>query len=132
METAAELAVSVTFCAVATEETVAGNPTLVAFAGTITEVGTVTAELLLDRFTVSPPVGAAEVSVTAQASVPDPVIDPLLQVSVLRAAAGALAVPVPLKAIVAVEPDDELLVMVSSPAAAPAVAGSNPRFKVSV
>ncbi len=34
------------------------NPALVAPAGTVTVFGTVTAELLLDRFTISPPLGA--------------------------------------------------------------------------
>jgi hypothetical protein len=105
------LAVIATACAVATEATVAVNPKLVAFAGTVTVLGTVTAELLLDRLTLSPPLGAAAVSVTVHASVPDPVMVPLLQYSALSAAGAA--VPVPLRLTTAVLLVDELLVMVS-------------------
>lgn len=64
----------------------AENPALVAPAGTVTVLGTVTAELLLDRFTISPPLGAEVLSVTVQASVPDLVMAPLLQDSALNAA----------------------------------------------
>ena len=109
-DTLPALAVIVTACAVATEATVAVNPTLVAFAGTVTVLGTVTAELLLDRFTVSPLPEAGAVSVTVHASVPDPVIAPLLQYSALNAAE---TVPVPLRVISAVALVEELLVMVS-------------------
>ena len=105
------LAIIVTACAVVTEATVAVNPTLVAFAGTVTVLGTVTAELLLDRLTVSPSLGAEAVSVTVHASVPDPVMTPLLQYSALSAAGAA--VPVPLRLTTAVLLVDELLVMVS-------------------
>jgi hypothetical protein len=107
------LAIIVTACAVATEATVAVNPTLVAFAGTVTVLGTVTAELLLDRLTLSPPLGAAAVSVTVHASVPDPVMTPLLQDSALSAAELVPVVPVPLRLITAVPLVEELLVMVS-------------------
>ena len=105
------LAVIVTACAVATEATVAVNPALVAFAGTVTVLGTVTAELLLDRLTLSPPLGAAAVSVTVHASVPDPVMVPLLQYSALSAVGAA--VPVPLRLTTAELLVDELIVMVS-------------------
>jgi hypothetical protein len=87
------------------------NPALVAPAGTVTVLGTVTAELLLDRFTLSPPLGAEAVRVTVQASVPDPVMAPLLQDSALNAA--GTAVPVPLRVITAELPVEELLVMVN-------------------
>ncbi len=60
------LAVSVTLCAVLTELTVAVNPALVCPAGILIEDGTVTAELLLDRTTVNPPLAAATFSVTGQ------------------------------------------------------------------
>lgn len=73
------------------------NPALVALAGTVTVLGTVTAELLLDRFTINPPLGAAAVSVTGHASVPDPIIVPLLQYSALNAAVLVPVVPVPLR-----------------------------------
>jgi hypothetical protein len=84
------------------------NPALVALAGTVTVPGTVTAELLLDKLTISPPLGAAAFKVTVHASVPDPAMDPLLQYNALSA-----AVPVPLRLTDAVPLVDELLVMVS-------------------
>ncbi len=71
------LAVSVTVCAVLTEETVAVKLAVVAPAATVTVAGTVTAELLLARLTVNPPLAAAAFSVTVQLSVPAPVMDPL-------------------------------------------------------
>ena len=90
--------------------------------GTVTEAGTVTAELLLDRLTTSPPAGATEFSVTVQAFVPDPVMDALLQLSALSAAE---AVPVPLRLIAVAALVDELLLMVNCPVAVPAAVGSN-------
>ena len=87
------------------------NPALVAPAGTFTELGTVTAELLLDRLTVSPPLGAEVVSATVQASVPDPVMAPLLQDSALSAAGAGI--PVPLRLSTAALPVEELLLMVN-------------------
>jgi len=73
------LAVRVAVCVVPTAETVAVKPALVALAGTVTVAGTVTAALLLDKFTLRPALGAAAFSVTVQASVPVPVMDALLQ-----------------------------------------------------
>lgn len=73
------LAVIVTACAAATANTVVVNPALVAFAGTITVFCTDTAKLLLDRSTLSPPIGAGAVSVTMHASAPGPAIAALLQ-----------------------------------------------------
>jgi hypothetical protein len=108
-ETLPEVAVSVAAWAVETDATVAVNPALVALAGTVIMAGTVTAALLLDRLMLNPPAGAAEVSITVQASVPDPVIVPLPQERALNAAGGA--VPVPARRIVAVEPFEELLLM---------------------
>jgi len=97
-----------------TDETVAVNAALVAFAGTVTVAGTVTAALLLDRLILRPTLGAVELIVTVQASVPAPVMEALLQESALNAAETAVAaVPVPLKAITAVLLAGELLVMVS-------------------
>jgi hypothetical protein len=84
------------------------NVAVVEFAGTVTVTGTVTAGLLLDRLTLSPPLAAAAFSVTVQASVPAPVIDALLQVSALNT--GATGVPVPLRLISAVGLVEELLV----------------------
>jgi hypothetical protein len=108
-----ELALMVTALEAVTEDTVAVKPALVAFAGTVTEPGTVTAESLLVRFMIRPPLGAAAVNVTVQASVPDPVMVALLQESALNAAVLEAAVPVPLRVITAVLFVDELLEMVS-------------------
>jgi hypothetical protein len=109
LATPPEVAVSVAAWAVETDAIVAVNPALVALAGMVIMAGTVTAALLLDRLTLSPPAGAAAVSVTVQASVPDPVMVPLLQERALNAAGAA--VPVPLSPITAVEPFEELLLM---------------------
>jgi hypothetical protein len=100
LETPPALAVSVTACADVTEDTVAVNPALVAFAGTINVAGAVTAELLLARFTLTPPLPAAAVSVTVQLSLPDSVIDALLQESALNAAGAAAPLPVGLIVVV--------------------------------
>jgi hypothetical protein len=106
-----EAAVRVTACAVPTDDTPAVNPALVAFTGTVIVAGTVTAALLLERIMLSPPLAAAEVSVTVQASVPDPVMDPLLQESALNSV--GVEVPVPLRTITAVPLVEELLLMLS-------------------
>jgi len=101
------------------------NTALAAPAGTVTVLGTVTAELLLDRFTVSPSPGAAAVSDTVHASVPDPVMALLLQYSALNAALPVPVVPVPLRVITGVAVVEELLAIVNCPVAAPAAAGLN-------
>jgi hypothetical protein len=124
------VAVIVTAWAVATEDTVAVNSALVAFAGTVTVLGSVTAELLLNRFTTSPPLGAERVSVTVQASEPNPVMAPLLQDSALNAAEPVPVVPVPLKLITGVSVVEELLAMASCPVAVPAATGLNCTFKL--
>lgn len=103
------------------------NPALVPPAGTLTEAGTVTAELLLERPTANPPLGAAAFNVTVQLSVPAPVIEPLEQVS-----PASTGTPVPLNAMEVVVPVDELLVSVSEPDAAPAAVGSNCTVSVAV
>ena len=107
------LAVRAADCAVLTDDTVAVKPALIAFAGTVTAAGTTTAESLLDRLTLAPPLGAAALNVTVQASVPDPVIDPLLQENPLNAATAVAATPEPLKLTTAVPLVEELLVMVN-------------------
>jgi len=109
-ETLPALAVSVTAWADATDETVAVNAALVALAATVTVAGTVTAALLLERLTLCPPLGAAALSVTVQASVPDPVMDELPQESALNVTGET---PVPLSEIVAVPLVEELLVIVN-------------------
>jgi hypothetical protein len=114
------LAVSVTDCEVLTEEIVAVKLALVAPAGTVTDAGTVTAELLLARLTRNPPPAAAALTVTLQLSVPVVVIDPLAQVNEFRT-----GTPVPLRLRLVEVPEVELLVNMSEPVAAPAAVGSN-------
>jgi len=67
--------------------------------------------LLLVKDTLKPPLPAAPLSVTVQASLPAPVIDALLQDSALKVA--ATAVPVPVRPITAVPLVEELLWIVS-------------------
>ena len=110
-----------------TEVTVAVKLAVVAPAATVTDAGTVTAVLLLARLTMSPPLAAAALNVTVQLSVPAPVNDPLVQLSPLNT-----GTPVPLRLITVEVPLEELLVRVSCPLAAPAVAGSNCRVSVAV
>ena len=87
-------------------------------AATVIDAGTVTAELLLARFTANPPAAAAVFKVTVQASVPEPVRDEFVQESPV-----STGTPVPLRLITF--EDEESLAIVSSPVAEPAVAGSN-------
>jgi hypothetical protein len=88
---------------------------LLAPAATVTVAGTVTAELLLDRLTLTPPLGAAALSPTVQVSVPAPVIVPLAQLSEDRVAVFVVLadVPMPLSPITSVPLVDELLVIVT-------------------
>jgi hypothetical protein len=96
-------------------------------AATVTEAGAVTAELLLARLTVNPPVGAAVFSDTVQLSVPAVLIDPLLQVKPLNTGC-----PVPLRLITVEVPDEELLVRVRVPETVAAAVGSNCTLSVAV
>jgi hypothetical protein len=68
-----EVAVRVTACELLTDATFAVNAALVAVAGTVTELGTIAARLLLNRLTLTPPDGAAEPSDTMHVVVPAPV-----------------------------------------------------------
>jgi hypothetical protein len=120
-------AVSVTVVAVLTALTIAENVALAEPAATVTELGTVTAPLLLPRFVINPPVAAAAFSVTVQLSVPAPVIEPLEQVRPV-----STGIPIPLRLTTADVPVEELLVSVSVPEAAPAVDGSNCTVRVAV
>lgn len=112
-----------------TVETDALNPTLVALAGTVTLGGTVTAELLLERATANPALGAAPLRVTVQASVPAAAMDTLVQVS---AESAADETPVPLRLTTAVGLVEELLVMVSVPVNELAWPAENCIFSVAV
>jgi hypothetical protein len=121
LETAPAVAVRVAVCAVVTEAILAEKAALVALAGTVTMAGTATAVLLLERLTFSPPLPAAALRFTVQESVPNPVIEALMQEKELSVPAAA--VPVPLS-ITAIELVVELLARVSAPETAPAVEGS--------
>jgi hypothetical protein len=81
-------AVICTFVSVLTTAAVAVNAALVAPEATVTEAGTVTLPLLLDKLTRSPPLGAAAVRPTVYALVPAPVSDAGLQLIPLNAAAA--------------------------------------------
>jgi hypothetical protein len=85
LETLPALAVRATAWADATDSTLAMNPTMLALAGTINMAGTVTAALLLARLTAWPPLPAGVISVTVQGSLPDPVMNALLQANALTA-----------------------------------------------
>src|SRR5690242_11020912 len=74
--------------------TVAVNPAVVAPAATVTEAGTLTAPLLLDRDTVAPPPGAPCVSVTVHEDVPGALTVVGLHETLLRLV-GALTVMLP-------------------------------------
>jgi len=104
----------------------------VAAAATFTEAGTLTAALLLERATDTPPVGAALASVTVQLSVPAPVMDEFVQANPFKAGAEGAATPVPLSPTVTDAFDSELSAMVSWPVALPAAVGANCtlRFRV--
>jgi hypothetical protein len=118
---------SVTVWAVETAETVAEKLALVAPAATVTEAGTDADELLLDRPTLNPPLAAAAFSVTVQASVPDPVMEELVQLSEFRT-----GTPTPLRLTEVEEPVEELLDKLSCPFAMPAAVGLYCRVKVAL
>lgn len=102
------------------------NSAVVVLAGTVRVEGTLTAALLLDRFTTWPPLGAAELKVTVQTSVPAPVIEALTHE---REASGL--VPFPCRRTIAVGPD-ELLATLNWPSDDPVEEGSNLRFTLTV
>ena len=114
-------ALTVADCAVVTDATVAVKDTVLAVAGTVTELGTATALLVLESATVTPPVGAVPDSVTVHESLSAPVIEVLPQETPLTV--GAAEVPVPLR--VTEELEDALLEIVNCPVADAALAGSN-------
>lgn len=116
------LAVRITVCAEVTDVAVAVKLAPMDPCGICTAAGAVTAAALLARFTVNPPTGAALLSVTVQASVPDPVNEPLAQVSELSVGRIAI-VPVPLSPMARVPPPAALLASVKIPVTAPAAEG---------
>jgi hypothetical protein len=119
-ETPPAVAVRFTDCEVDTVETVAEKLAVAEPAATVTVVGTVTDVLLLARLTANPPVADGAFRVTAQASVPAPVIEPFEQL--IPESTGT---PVPLSPITVDAPVDELLASVNVPDAEPAAVGSN-------
>lgn len=94
LDTPAAAAVSTTVCAVLTDVTVARKIALVDPAAIKTDVGTITDLLLLVTVTIIPVLGAGELRVTVQESVPDPVIDPFVQESALSTGGGRASVNV--------------------------------------
>ena len=110
-----------------TDTTVAVKLAVVAPEATVTEAGTVTAELLLATPTAKPPLAAATFSVTVQLSVPAAVIDVSPQLKSLNT-----GVPDPLRLTTVDVPLDELLVKVNEPVSAPAAVGSNCTVSVAV
>lgn len=121
------LAVSVAVSAEFTGDTLAVKLALLAPAATVTEAGTLTSELLLDRPIVNPPLAAGVFTVTAQLSVPEPVIELLVQLS-----AVSPGTPVPLRPTTIELPFEELLAIDSCPACTPATVGSNSTLSVNV
>ena len=117
-------AVNVTVCAVVTAVAVAVKLAPFVPPAICTDGGTVTAELLLAKFTVIPPVGAFALTVTVHVSVAAPVSELVAQLSDWTDGKMAM-VPVPLSATVIVPPLVALLVMMRLPDSAPVVVGSN-------
>jgi hypothetical protein len=116
---------------VLTAATVALKFALLDPAGTVTETGTVTDELLLDRLTLSPLLPAGALSATMQLSVVDPVTAPLEQVNELKDPV-AVVTPVPLRLTTMLLFEDESLVIVIWPEAGPVAEGLNCTLKVNV
>jgi hypothetical protein len=105
------LAVIVADCEEVTAAAVAAKLALVAFAGTVTDAGTVKAESLLARLIASPPDRAAAVRFTVQASDPAADIEALVQDTVLTAGAASPTAVM----LTTTLPWDELLVIVRIP-----------------
>jgi hypothetical protein len=94
------VAVSVIACALLTDATFAVNAADDAVAGTLTVLGTVTAELLLKSATLTPPEGAEPERLIVHASASDPMIEVLAHERPVTV--GATVVPVPLRLTVTV------------------------------
>jgi hypothetical protein len=114
------VAVTEADCALLTEEIFAVNAAFVAAAGTVTEPGVVTAELLLVSATLRPPDGAEPDKLTVHESANAPVTEVLLQLIPLTV--GATVVPVPLRLTAAAE---TLLEIDNCPVDEFALVGSN-------
>jgi hypothetical protein len=90
LETPPALAIIVAVWVEETDDTVAVNGALAAFAGTRIVAGTITAALLLVKVRLRPPFAAAKLSVAKQADVPAPVTDATLHDSAVNEADGAV------------------------------------------
>jgi hypothetical protein len=126
------LAVRVAVCSAPTADTAAAKVALVAPAATGTVAGTVTAESLLARFTVSPELPAAALSVTVQLSDAEPMMELFVQLKELSVPVGGAVVPVPLRSTTTDASPEALLAISSVPVAVPAVMGSNCTLKLTV
>jgi hypothetical protein len=91
----------------------AENVALLAPAGTVTEDGTFTIDVLLERLINNPFVGAAALVVTVHVSVAAALRLVLAQVKPLNAA--ACLVPLPCNVTEAAAPDEALVITLSSP-----------------
>ena len=89
---------------------VAENATVEALAGIVTVAGTAIAATLLVSLILNPPAGAGAVSAMVQASVPAPVMDPLVQE---REPSAGETFPIPLKLTVVLDALEELLLILS-------------------
>jgi len=120
------LAVRVAVCAVLTGETAAVKLAVVDPGCTVTEAGTVTAESLLDRLTVKPPLAAVEFNATVQLSIADPVAPLKAQLSDVNSTlvVAFSSVPVPLSPTTKVPSAVALLAIVNWPASAPIPVGT--------
>ena len=126
-ETPPALAIRIAASVELTGDTFAVKFAVLAPAATVTEAGTFTSELLLDRPIVNPPLAAGVFTVTVQLSVPDPVSELLVQLS-----AVSPGTPVPLRPTTIELPFEELLAIDSCPACPPAAVGSNSTMSVNV
>jgi hypothetical protein len=104
-----------------TDESVALKAALLAPAGIAIEAGKLAAALLLDKVTACPPVAAEAFRATVQEVVAGPTTELLAHERVLTA-----GTPAPVRLIAVDELPEELLEMVSVPAAEPAMAGLKP------
>ncbi len=120
-------AVSVADSVEFTGDTFAVKFALLAPPATVTEAGTLTSELLLDSPIANPPLAAGVFTVTVQLSVPDPMIELLVQFNPVSP-----GTPVPLRPTTVELPFAELLVIDSCPACPPADVGSNSTLSVRV
>jgi hypothetical protein len=118
------LAIRMPGCAMLTAAAVAVKLALVAFAGTVTDDGTVKYASLLTKPTLKPPDGAAALSVAVHVSVPAPVMELLEQDRALSVGALEPFKPIPCSVTVAVGTITELLVIVRLPESSEAAVGT--------